>query len=80
MKVKRVKLTERIIDSLKPVEKATWIMDSEVIKLGVRQQPGVRPVYALRWKDADGRDRLKTLWPTSAVSCGATVGHRVVRM
>lgn len=63
--VNRVKLTQKMIQSLKPSTKETWIMDSEVIGLGVRQRPNAKDVYALRWKDSSGRDRKLALAHTS---------------
>lgn len=61
----RIKLTQRMISTLKPVTKETWVMDSEVIGLGVRQRPNAKPVFALRWKDRGSRDRKMTLSPIS---------------
>ncbi len=67
-KIKRHRLTQRIVDALKPVTKETWLMDSEVVGLGVRQQVNAKPAYVLRWKDNTtfmSRDRKKTLGPTT---------------
>ena len=61
----RTKITQRMISTLKPVTKETWIMDSEVIGLGVRLRPSSKPVFALRWKDKNSRDRKMTLSPIS---------------
>lgn len=63
--IARTKLTQRMISTLKPVTKETWIMDSEVIGLGVRIRPNSKPVFAMRWKDRNSRDRKMTLAPIS---------------
>ncbi len=63
--IARTKLTQRMLSSLKPVAKETWLMDSEVIGLGVRLRPNAKPVFALRWKDRNSRDRKMTLSPIS---------------
>lgn len=63
--IARTKITQRMIASLKPVTKETWIMDSEVIGLGIRTRPNSKPVFALRWKDRSSRDRKMTLAPIS---------------
>lgn len=63
--IARIKLTQRMISTLKPVTKETWLMDSEVIGLGVRVRPNSKPVFALRWKDRSSRDRKMTLAPIS---------------
>lgn len=60
-KSERKTITERIVERLKPVTKDTWIMDSEVVGFGIRQQPNARPAYVIRWKDADSKDRKRTI-------------------
>ena len=63
--IARIKLTQRMVTSLKPVAKETWLMDSEVIGLGVRIRPNSKPMFALRWKDRNSRDRKMNLGPIS---------------
>jgi integrase len=63
--IARTKLTQRMVTNLKSASKETWIMDSEVIGLGVRVRPNSKPMFALRWKDRNSRDRKMTLGPTS---------------
>jgi integrase len=63
--ISRTKITQRMVSSLKPVIKETWIMDSEVIGLGIRQRPNAKSTFALRWKDKTSRDRKMTIAPIS---------------
>ncbi len=67
----RVKLTRRVIDRLAPVTKETWLMDSEVIGFGIRQRPNAGPVYSMRWKDKNSRDRKMKIGPVAGVELEA---------
>lgn len=65
----RVRITQRMIDSLKPVTKETWLMDSEVPGLGIRQRPDGRSVWGLRFVvAATGRGRKDVIGPVGQVT------------
>jgi len=65
--VDRKKLTKRMIEGLKPVTKEAWLMDLEVVGLGIRMRPNCKPVYAMRWKDPMSRDRKLKIGAVSQV-------------
>jgi|GEM_PF-7026846 len=68
-KTNRKKITQRMIDTLKDVEKETWLHDSEVLGLGIRMRPGSSPVWAIRYKlPSTGQDRKATLWPVDTIT------------
>ena len=65
----KTKITQRMIDSLKPVTKETWLMDSEVSGLGLRQRPNAAPTWCLRYKlPATGQDRKDQIGKVGAVT------------
>lgn len=65
----RVKITERMISSLKPVSKETWLMDSEVPGLGIRQRSDGGPVWGLRFTvAATGKGKKTVLGPVGQVT------------
>lgn len=67
----RVKLTKRMLERLEPVTRETWVMDSEVVGLGVRQRPNANASFVMRWKDANSRDKKFTIGLVSKVELEA---------
>lgn len=68
-KAARARITERMLASLKPVTKETWLMDSEVPGLGVRQRPGARPCWVVRFVvEATGKGRKYQIGPVGQVT------------
>jgi integrase len=68
-KTSRTKITQRMIESLKPVTKETWIMDSEVVGLGIRQRPNASTAWCLRYKlPATGQDRKDQIGKVGSVT------------
>ena len=60
-RMSRKKLTQRMVDAIKPGTKEAWLMDSDVIGLGVRIRPNAKPTYVLRWVDPRGRTKKLTI-------------------
>jgi integrase len=60
-RIARTKLTQRMVDALKVGGKEQWLMDADVIGLGVRIRPNAKPAYAIRWVNSYGQTQKQSV-------------------